>query len=719
MTMPLIKVENLSYTYSNNNIHALKNVSFCVEQGEYIAILGMNGSGKSTLARILCGFLDAPENSLVIDKSKNTGIVFQSPDDQIVAGIVKNDTAFGPENLKLEPLEIKERVATSLKSVGLQEKTESKTTNLSQGQKQKLAFAGISALQPDILVLDEPTSMLDPKSRSDFLNLMEAWHKTGKTLIHVTHDFDEAKKADRVLFLEDGSLEFDGSQQSFFEPNGLAEKFFPFYNGFVFDNNSSKKLDSFETALLFDDITFSYNNQNKTEPVFSNFSLAIPKGKMVALMGGSGSGKSTLLEIAAGLLEPTEGQVRCNQLPVIALQNAEKALFEEFAVDDVAFGLRNKNIQGKELVEKVKQSMNLVGLSFEQFKDKKTHTLSGGQKRKLLLAGIIALDSQVFLFDEPTAGLDPVNRIHIINLLKKLTEEGKTILFSTHRQEEANVADSIIDLDVIKTCTPDKTEGIQSVCNEKLADSLAPINTPSGIGVLAFLRNCGGVFSAGSKQKSLIQSLPAVAKYFVFLTLFISGLIIPNVKVSLIILGIIFLYAFLAKYPLKKIFLSLLKFIPLILIFLFLQLLLIPKPPIEEILWSWGIIHISEKTINATSLVLLHTVCAFVALIVFVYSIKEQEILDGLKGILKPFALCGIPVRHVVLIAGIVYRFVPLLADEGACIVKVQIVRGGLGEAKGFFPKVKKILPLLIPLFVNTIKRSDLLAEALTARHYS
>ncbi|MBO5236416.1 MAG: ATP-binding cassette domain-containing protein [Spirochaetaceae bacterium] len=722
--MPLIKVANLSFTYENTNVHALKNISFEVEQGEYIAILGMNGSGKSTLARILCGFLEAPENSLVLEKNKRTGIVFQSPEDQIIAGIVKNDTAFGPENLKLSSQEINARVLSSLQNVDLLGKSESKTSALSQGQKQKLAFAGISALHPEILILDEPTSMLDPKSRSDFLAVMEEWHKEGKTLIHVTHDFEEAKKAERILFLNDGVLEFQGSQKIFFAPNGMAEKFFPFSKVtkvFSEEKNIQTIINPTEISLLFDNITFSYKTQITEEPLFSNFTLSIPKGKMVALMGGSGSGKSTLLEIAAGLLEPTEGKVKCNQLPLIALQNAEKALFAEFAADDVAFGLRNKNIQGKKLVEKVKESMNLVGLPFEEFKDKKTFTLSGGQKRKLLLAGIIALNSQVLLFDEPTAGLDPINRNHIMDLLRKLSNSGKTILFSTHRQEESLMADFIIDLDKIKNTNKENLCDNQSILSDFSDENnnLDSIKIPSGVGLLDFFRNCGGIFSAGSKEKSLVQKLSPCAKYIVFFTLFISGLVIPNVKISLVILGVIFLYAIFAKYSLKKIFFSLIKFIPLILIFLFLQLLLIPKPPAEEILWSWKFIHISEKSISAICLILIHTICAFISLAVFVYSIKEQEVLDGLKGILKPFSFCGFPVRHIVLIAGIVYRFVPLLAEEGACIVKVQIVRGGLGEAKVFFAKVKKTLPLLIPLFVNTIKRSDLLAEALTARHYS
>ena len=207
-TNNILVAENLSYVYEDNNLEAVKNVSLAVSRGSYVAILGLNGSGKSTLARLLCGLLQPTTGKVEVfsENKAPIGIVFQSPKNQIIASIVKTDTSFGPENLGFSASETENIVLSSLKAVSLEEKLEDFTSNLSLGQTQKLALAGILSLNPDLLILDESVSMIDPVSRKEILAFLDKLNAQGKTIIHITHDLDEAEKASRILVMEDGVL---------------------------------------------------------------------------------------------------------------------------------------------------------------------------------------------------------------------------------------------------------------------------------------------------------------------------------------------------------------------------------------------------------------------------------------------------------------------------------------------------------------------------------
>ena len=201
--MFLLTVENISFSYANMEKPALSGVTFSMKEGEYAVILGANGSGKSTLARIIAGFLEATDGKASLAPGKRAGIVFQYPKDQIVSGIVSRDTAFGPENLHLSPAETEQRVIESLSVSGLLDRADSRTNALSLGQTQKLAISGILALHPDLLVLDEVTSMLDPESRSDVLEFLDACHKNGQSILHITHDFEEALQNNDSVMIGD------------------------------------------------------------------------------------------------------------------------------------------------------------------------------------------------------------------------------------------------------------------------------------------------------------------------------------------------------------------------------------------------------------------------------------------------------------------------------------------------------------------------------------
>lgn len=240
--MPQIELIGVNYSYrvgEGQTVRALRNVSFSVEKGEFVALAGMNGSGKSTLAKLLNGLFTPSSGDVLIDGintrdeertfdvRRKAGMVFQNPDNQMVATIIEDDVAFGPENLGIPREEIIERVDWALDAVGMSEFRTRSASKLSGGQKQRVAIAGVLAMKPDILILDESTSMLDPEGRAEIMDVAKKLNASGITVISITHNMDEAAQADRVIVLRKGRLVLDGAPKEVFaspevEACGLA-----------------------------------------------------------------------------------------------------------------------------------------------------------------------------------------------------------------------------------------------------------------------------------------------------------------------------------------------------------------------------------------------------------------------------------------------------------------------------------------------------------------
>ena len=714
--MSVISVKNLVYKYPESNKNVVDNLSFVIERGSYTAIVGYNGSGKSTLARLLCG-LENPESGTVeIKENQQIGIVFQHPKDQPVSGLVSRDTAFGPQNLGLSNSEVELRTIESLNIVDMLDRAGSSTSALSLGQTQKIALSGVLALRPEILILDEAISMLDPQSRSDILDFVRYWHKCGNTIIQITHDLEVLKDADTVIGMEDGKIFFYGTKNAFIKDPENVKRLegqpLPVIDKKILAESTEKVV-----SLRVRNLSFSYDKAEKVTKSHgvSDINFDLYKGTVTALTGPSGSGKSTILELCSGLLSPDKNPetiISSQDHPSLALQNAKAALFEAFAADDVAFGPRNQGKSGSELKELVKKSMDNAALPFSTFGERKTFALSGGEQRRLSIAGILALDSEIVFFDEPTAGLDSRARNEVLNLFKKLADQGKTVLFSTHKRDEADFADREIKIQngkiIEDSCAMDSNQNKQDLNN---------VEVSSSAGLLSMLRNTSASLSGARREKkSPVEKIPPALRIILFLVLFVFSLLLRKIYMTAGFLAISVIYCLLSGFKFSKLCKAWLKILPFLLIFTLFQLIFHAPQSGEVHFTNWKYLTITPSKLWFCLNSILRTYSSLACISAFFVSTPEYDLIDGLKIILFPLSLIKIPVRYLILVIEIIFRFIPVLVDEASSIIKTQIIRGGLGKVSGKMAKLKAIIPLFVPIIIQSIKKSELLADAITMR---
>ena len=711
-----VSVKHLCFSYENAPEPAVQDVSFELASGSYTVIAGVNGSGKSTTARIIAGLLQPSAGTVEIADGLRTGFVFQSPKDQLICGVIARDTAFGPQCQSLPASEIELRTIESLKSTGMLDYAMHKSMFLSLGQTQKAALSGILAINPDILILDESVSMLDPKSREEIFTFLDMLHKKKRTILHITHDSDAISRAKDVIVMNGGKTIWKGSSSIFFadKTGSVYRSVFgtPLENRSCFQNKTQNR-PAQEILLKAENISFSYG----THKILKNVSFSLKRGTLTALTGASGSGKTTLLEILAGLKKQDSGTVRSADKPLLCQQNSDAALFEVFAADDVAFGPRNSGIKGKELLECVKTAMNRVNLPFEEFASKQTNCLSGGQKRRLSVAGIIAMKGDILLFDEPSAGLDGAAKYTVMHLLRSLAESGKTVLFTTHHYDEAQFADTSITLEKASLIAPDfspeeenKADGQKTVLTEQ--------KPSAGIFSPEYFSKMLDSLSENQAEQKRLQKLPAVIKYILFIALFAVSVAVQPVSLCAALLPVTILYALCSCCPAKKLFRSLIKILPFLLFFCILQMIFAPASADDTVFLPYKYFFVTAGKLWQCLKIILHTECALCCICAFSSSATENDILKGFSDLLAPLRLLKIPVKYPVILMEIIFRFIPLLLDEAISIIKIQLVRGGLKDEKGFFGKIRAIIPLIVPLIIQTVRRAEILADAMTVRGF-
>ena len=747
--MAAFLLDDVSYVYPAAKTKALDELSVQIEEGEYVAVLGMNGSGKSTLARLLAGFIEPTSGSIQRQRGALSGIVFQQPKEQIVAGIVERDTAFGPQNLSMSKGEIELRVIECLAAVSLVDKAECASLELSLGQTQRLAFAGILALFPDVLILDEVTALLDVAAKSELLQCVSRWHSKGHAVIHVTHDLDEAMMADRLIVMDEGRVIFDGSQVDFLKDRCVFEHIFGEGGSFlsfadIGQRKTQQQVASSETSLKVRSLAFSYGDT----AVFEGLSFDLKKGCLTSLTGKSGCGKSTLFECLSGLKKASSGMITASCRPVLALQESDAALFKPFAADDVAFGPENRGVSGRALLERVKEAMSAAALSYEEFGGRATFSLSGGEKRKLSVASLIALGDDILIFDEPTAGLDPASRKVLLRSLAALAHSGKTVLFSTHRENEAACADVCLTWeDLLSPASSPVSESDEaagdrftrgthaahtkagntdgspatldtSVDNSPSHTALREVGLIPNASLLSLTAKAAKVFSPPAAiPSSPVSRLPPWAKIALFLLLFVLSLAATPIPLCAIAVVVCALYCVAARNPLSRPLKAIACLLPWILVFSLIGGIFLPMSQGDVVLFSCGSFVATKGKVDLVARTFLHAFAAIFSLSAFLFTADERQIMDGLSVLLTPLARLKIPVRYFVLTVGIVFRFAPLLLDEMQGILKTQLIRGSFSHAKGL-KKVAALASVLVPLVLQTVRKAQSLADALTARYF-
>ncbi len=542
----MIRAEQVRFQYKKRDVDGnviateeiLKGVDLTIKKGEFIALLGRNGSGKTTFSKQLNAILRPSEGTVTVDEMgtrdaeklyeirQRVGMVFQNPDNQMVAANVEEEVAFGPENLGMESDTIVARVKQALEQVRMWKRRKTAPNHLSGGQKQRIAIAGILAMHPDYIVLDEPTAMLDPKGRKEVMEALQRLNQEQEmTVILITHDMEEAALASRVILLADGQVRFDGTPEKFFGADvllaemgmeaPLSYRVRKFIDRDVFvekvgdaredeaatgkrknlseydksgreweasselvDKKKNEKAEAQtdeknQDLLSLQHVSYIYSPGTAYEKVaLDDVSLSLGKGEIVGLAGHTGSGKSTMIQLLNGLLKPTGGTVTFEGKDIHAkgysgnylrsrvgmvFQYPEHQMICDTVWEDVAFGPGKQGLTEEACKTRVEEALRFVDLP-EKYYQASPLQLSGGQKRRVAIAGVLAMHPEYIILDEPAAGLDAEGKREIFDRIRRMSrEQGIGVLLVSHSMEDlAEYADRIIVLDDGKKILDDR-----------------------------------------------------------------------------------------------------------------------------------------------------------------------------------------------------------------------------------------------------------------------
>lgn len=503
-----VRLEKLTYSYPYSDFSALCDVDLELKKGEFVLLAGPSGCGKSTLVRCLNRLV--PEISggslsgSVLLRGKDlrhekvhrlaleVGMVFQNPETQLFSLTVAEDLAFGPENLGLSRQEVRARVEKALKDVGLERLRDHFIFTLSGGEKQRTAIGGNLAMQPEILVLDEPTSDLDPAGTMEVLELLRKLNEEKQTtIVLIEHKLDAVfEMADRMLVMDEGRIILDGKpfeilcceeeklrSLGIHPPQlteiasflGMASEFsgIPDYDTLLKrlaellkahagECKPEKRAEPEIPASLPHSLEklphvriedLCYRHEDGTE-VFENLNLEIKNGEFLALLGHNGAGKTTLAGHLMGFCRPACGRVLLNGNDIsrystsqlskqvgYLFQNPDSQIFTDSVFEEVRFGLKNLGMPEEEIKRRVNSALEMMELS--AYRNRHPHALSRGQRQRLAVASILALEPDLLVLDEPTTGQDRGHIRKFLDKIRELNRLGKTVVLITHDMELA------------------------------------------------------------------------------------------------------------------------------------------------------------------------------------------------------------------------------------------------------------------------------------------
>ncbi|MBP2145747.1 energy-coupling factor transport system ATP-binding protein [Methanofollis sp. W23] len=433
----------------------LRDLDLSVRPGEFILLTGPSGAGKSTLLRCINGLFQHgdlgeatgkvrvcgkdPGVTRVCDLACQVGTVFQDPDHQLFSSDVESEIAFGLEQLGMEPAQMRGRIEEAAEAVGIMHLLQREVNTLSWGERQRVAIASVVAMHPVVLLLDEPTSGIDQSGARHLVSVLKRLNQeSGLTVVVAEHRYEHfSRVCSRLISVQDGAISYDGPPVR----AGLEAE--------VREQGDGTEVETPDRPpiLSFEEIVYTY--PGAARPALNGATLSVHTGEVVVLAGPNGSGKSTLLRHANGLLTPDQGVVRIRGETIAGksvaeiastvgflAQHADTQLFAETIGDEIAFAPENLGFSHEKREAAVARVIDILGLE-RLGRLASPLNLSVGEKQRVAIAGILAMETSVLVLDEPTLGLDPARKAGLAEGLRRLAKEGKAVLVTTHDHEFA------------------------------------------------------------------------------------------------------------------------------------------------------------------------------------------------------------------------------------------------------------------------------------------
>lgn len=456
----MIHIQNVSFTYEQADTPSLKNINLSVKTGECVLLCGKSGCGKTTLIRLLCGMLPGfyngaftgsvsvkgidPVTAPMYEIAKTVGTVFQNPRTQFYTVNTTSEIAFGCENFGMEPKLIQDRVYETADALHINSLLDRNIFQLSGGEKQKIAFASIYAVNPDIYVLDEPSSNLDNHAINELRSILQFLKAHGKTIVIAEHRIRYLKElADRAVYMKEGQIEKEYTMQEL-DSMSIAERMetgirpvsLGGFSSIIKEQGESSGDIGADASIQMKDVCFSYTKY-KGQPSLTIPEACFPAGTVIAVTGNNGAGKSTLVSVVGGLLKNKKGTVKLNGniqsakerlfVSYMVMQEVNHQLFTDSVKEEIVLGVKNPDEEALNTV--------LTKMDIERLKDRHPMTLSGGQKQRVAIAAAVFCKKKILIFDEPTSGLDFFHMMQTAELIKTLKADDTYIFVITHDYE--------------------------------------------------------------------------------------------------------------------------------------------------------------------------------------------------------------------------------------------------------------------------------------------
>ena len=456
----MIHIQNVSFTYEQADTPSLKNINLSVKTGECVLLCGKSGCGKTTLIRLLCGMLPDfyngvftgsvsvkgidPVTAPMYEIAKTVGTVFQNPRTQFYTVNTTSEIAFGCENFGMEPKLIRDRVYETADALHINSLLDRNIFQLSGGEKQKIAFASIYAVNPDIYVLDEPSSNLDNHAINELQLILQFLKAHGKTIVIAEHRIRYLKElANRAVYMKEGQIEKEYTMQEL-DSMSIAERMetgirpvsLGGFSSVIKEQSESSGDIGGNASIQMKDVCFSYTKY-KGQASLTIPDACFPAGTVIAVTGNNGAGKSTLVSVVGGLLKNKKGTIRINGniqsakerlfVSYMVMQEVNHQLFTDSVKEEIVLGVKNPDEEALHTV--------LTKMDIERLKDRHPMTLSGGQKQRVAIAAAVFCKKKILIFDEPTSGLDFFHMMQTAELIKTLKADDTYIFVITHDYE--------------------------------------------------------------------------------------------------------------------------------------------------------------------------------------------------------------------------------------------------------------------------------------------